>query len=150
MHVVQVVAAELVLFGPSGRFVETLEIGSRDIPDAVAEAFAAGEMKHGPISLVENGTLVVGILTQPDLFEKSVSNMVEVKSRGAFLMGLTTYGNYSIEDTAGFTVYVPKTDPHFATSLSVIPLQLLAYYVSCAKGLDVDKPRNLAKSVTVE
>ena len=115
-----------------------------------SEAFAAGEMKHGPISLVENGTLVVGILTQPDLFEKSVSNMVEVKSRGAFLMGLTTYGNYSIEDTAGFTVYVPKTDPHFATSLSVIPLQLLAYYVSCAKGLDVDKPRNLAKSVTVE
>ena len=115
-----------------------------------SEAFAAGEMKHGPISLVENGTLVVGILTQPDLFEKSVSNMVEVKSRGAFLMGLTTYGNYSIEDTAGFTVYVPKTDSHFATSLSVIPLQLLAYYVSCAKGLDVDKPRNLAKSVTVE
>ena len=79
-----------------------------------SEAFAAGEMKHGPISLVEKGTLVVGILTQPDLFEKSVSNMVEVKSRGAFLMGLTTYGNYSIEDTAGFTVYVPKTDPHFA------------------------------------
>ena len=115
-----------------------------------SEAFAAGEMKHGPISLVEKGTLVVGILTQPDLFEKSISNMVEVKSRGAFLMGLTTYGNYNIEDTAGFTVYVPKTDPHFTTSLSVIPLQLLAYYVSCAKGLDVDKPRNLAKSVTVE
>ena len=115
-----------------------------------SEAFAAGEMKHGPISLVEKGTLVVGILTQPDLYEKSVSNMVEVKSRGAFLMGLTTYGNYNIEDNAGFTVYVPKTDPHFATSLSVIPLQLLAYYVSCAKGLDVDKPRNLAKSVTVE
>ena len=115
-----------------------------------SEAFAAGEMKHGPISLIEKGTLVVGILTQPDLFEKSVSNLVEAKSRGAFLMGLTTYGNYSIEDNAGFTVYVPKTDPHFATSLSVIPLQLLAYYVSCAKGLDVDKPRNLAKSVTVE
>ena len=115
-----------------------------------SEAFAAGEMKHGPISLIEKGTLVVGILTQPDLFEKSVSNLVEAKSRGAFLMGLTTYGYYSIEDNAGFTVYVPKTDPHFATSLSVIPLQLLAYYVSCAKGLDVDKPRNLAKSVTVE
>ncbi len=115
-----------------------------------SEAFAAGEMKHGPISLVEKGTLVVGVLTQPNLFEKTVSNLVEAKSRGAFIMGLTTYGNYSIEDTAGFTVYVPKTDPHFATSLSVIPLQLLAYYVSCAKGLDVDKPRNLAKSVTVE
>lgn len=115
-----------------------------------SEAFAAGEMKHGPISLIEQGSLVVGVLTQPDLYEKSVSNMVEAKSRGAFLMGLTAYGNYSMEDTAGFTVYVPKTDPHFATSLSVIPLQLLAYYVSCAKGLDVDKPRNLAKSVTVE
>ena len=115
-----------------------------------SEAFAAGEMKHGPISLVEKGTLVVGILTQPALFEKTVSNLVEAKSRGAFLMGLTSYGNYSIEDTAGFTVYVPKTDPCFATSLAVIPLQLLAYYVSCAKGLDVDKPRNLAKSVTVE
>ena len=115
-----------------------------------SEAFAAGEMKHGPISLIEKNMLVVGVLTQPDLYEKMVSNMVEAKSRGAFLMGLTTYGNYGIEDTAGFTVYVPRTDPHFATSLSVIPLQLLAYYVSCAKGLDVDKPRNLAKSVTVE
>ena len=115
-----------------------------------SEAFAAGEMKHGPISLVEKGTLVVGIATQPGLYEKTISNMVEAKSRGAFLMGLTSYGNYNIEDTAGFTVYVPRTDPHFATSLAVIPLQLLAYYVSCAKGLDVDKPRNLAKSVTVE
>ena len=115
-----------------------------------SEAFAAGEMKHGPISLIEKDMLVVGVLTQPDLYEKTVSNLVEAKSRGAFLMGLTTYGNYNIEDTAGFTVYVSKTDPHFATSLSVIPLQLLAYYVSCAKGLDVDKPRNLAKSVTVE
>ena len=86
------------------------------------------------------------MLTQPDLYEKMVSNLVEAKSRGAYIMGLTTYGNYSIEDTANFTVYVPKTDPHFATSLSVVPLQLLAYYVSCAKGLDVDKPRNLAKS----
>ena len=115
-----------------------------------SESFAAGELKHGPISLVEEGTLVVGVLTQPDLYEKTVSNLVEAKSRGAFLMGMTVYGNYSVEDTAGFTVYVPKTDPNFAVSLSVIPLQLLAYYVSCAKGLDVDKPRNLAKSVTVE
>ena len=90
------------------------------------------------------------MLTQPDLFEKTVSNMVEVKSRGGYLMGLTTYGNYAIEDTADFTVYIPKTDPHFATSVAIIPLQLLAYYVSVSKGLDVDKPRNLAKSVTVE
>ena len=90
------------------------------------------------------------MLTQPDLFEKTVSNMVEVKRRGGYLMGLTTYGNYAIEDTADFTVYIPKTDPHFATSVAIIPLQLLAYYVSVSKGLDVDKPRNLAKSVTVE
>ncbi len=115
-----------------------------------SEAYAAGELKHGTISLIEKGTLVVGILTQPELFEKTVSNMVEVKSRGGFLMALTSSGNYNIEDTANFTVYVPAADPYFATSLAVIPLQLLAYYVSVAKGLDVDKPRNLAKSVTVE
>lgn len=115
-----------------------------------SEAYAAGELKHGTISLIEDGTLVIGVLTQPELYEKTVSNMVECRSRGAYLMGLTTFGNYSIEDTADFTVYIPKTDPHFATSLAVIPLQLLGYYVSVNKGLDVDKPRNLAKSVTVE
>ena len=115
-----------------------------------SEAYAAGELKHGTISLIEDGTLVIGVLTQPELYEKTVSNMVECKSRGAHLMGLTTFGNYNIEDTADFTVYIPKTDPHFATSLAVIPLQLLGYYVSVNKGLDVDKPRNLAKSVTVE
>ena len=115
-----------------------------------SEAYAAGELKHGTISLIENGTLVISVMTQDELYEKMVSNMVEVKSRGAYLMGLTSYGNYSIEDTADFTVYIPRTDPHFATSLGVIPLQLMGYYVSVAKGLDVDKPRNLAKSVTVE
>lgn len=115
-----------------------------------SEAYAAGELKHGTISLIEDGTLVIGVLTQPELYEKTVSNMVECRSRGAYLMGLTTFGNCNIEDTADFTVYIPKTDPHFATSLAVIPLQLLGYYVSVNKGLDVDKPRNLAKSVTVE
>ena len=115
-----------------------------------SEAYAAGELKHGTISLIEDGTLVVGALTQSRLFEKTVSNLVEVGSRGAYLMAVTTYGNYSIEDTADFTIYVPKTDEHFATTLAIIPLQLLGYYVSVAKGLDVDKPRNLAKSVTVE
>lgn len=115
-----------------------------------SEAYAAGELKHGTISLIEDGTLVIGILSQPRLYEKTVSNMVECKSRGAYLMGLTTFGNYNIEDTADFTVYIPRTDPHFATSLAVIPLQLIGYYVSVARGLDVDKPRNLAKSVTVE
>lgn len=115
-----------------------------------SEAYAAGELKHGTISLIEDGTLVVGVLTQSRLFEKTVSNLVEVGSRGGYLMAVTTYGNYSIEDTADFTIYVPKTDEHFATTLAIIPLQLLGYYVSVAKGLDVDKPRNLAKSVTVE
>ena len=104
-----------------------------------SEAYAAGELKHGTISLIEDDILVVGVLTQPNLYEKTVSNMVECKSRGAYLMGLTNFGQYNIEDTADFTVYIPKTDPLFSTSLAVIPLQL-----------DVDKPRNLAKSVTVE
>lgn len=115
-----------------------------------SEAYAAGELKHGTISLIEDDTLVIGVLTQSALFEKTVSNMVECKSRGAYLMGLTTVGNYNIEESADFTVYIPETDEHFATSLAVIPLQLMGYYVSVAKGLDVDKPRNLAKSVTVE
>ena len=115
-----------------------------------SEAYAAGELKHGTISLVENGVLVVGVATQQELFEKEISNLVEVKSRGASVLGLTSYGSYSMEDTADFTIYVPRTESCFATSLAVIPLQLLAYYISVARGLDVDKPRNLAKSVTVE
>ena len=115
-----------------------------------SEAYAAGELKHGTISLIEDGTLVVGVLTQSALYEKTISNMVECKSRGAYLMGLTTVGHYATEDTADFTVYIPKTHELFATSLAVIPLQLMGYYVSISRGLDVDKPRNLAKSVTVE
>lgn len=115
-----------------------------------SEAYAAGELKHGTISLIEDNILVIGVLTQSELYEKTISNMVECKSRGAYLMGLTTYGKYEVEDTVEFTVYIPKIDEHFAASLAVVPLQLLGYYVSVAKGLDVDKPRNLAKSVTVE
>ena len=115
-----------------------------------SEAYAAGELKHGPISLIEDGTVVISVVTQPELYEKTVSNMVEVKSRGANLVGVTTYGNYAMEDTADFVIFVPKIDPLFAGSLSVIPLQLMSYYVSVGKGFDVDKPRNLAKSVTVE
>ncbi len=115
-----------------------------------SEAYAAGELKHGTISLIEDGVLVVGVVTQEKLFEKTISNLAEVRSRGAYLMGLTTNGNYNIEDNADFAVYVPRTEQYFTTSLAIIPLQLLGYYVSVAKGLDVDKPRNLAKSVTVE
>ncbi len=115
-----------------------------------SEAYAAGELKHGTISLIEPGTLVIGVLTQSGLYEKTMSNMLECKSRGAYLMGLTAYGKYEVEDQVDFAVYVPRIDEHFAASLAVIPLQLLGYYVSVARGLDVDKPRNLAKSVTVE
>ncbi len=122
----------------------------KEISYVHSEAYAGGELKHGTISLIEDGILVVGVLTQSDLFEKTISNMVECKSRGAYLLGLTTYGHYEIEETADFVIYVPKIDPHFVGSVAVIPLQLLGYYVAVAKGLDVDKPRNLAKSVTVE
>ena len=115
-----------------------------------SEAYAAGELKHGTISLIEDGIWTINIATQGSLFEKLISNMVEVKSRGANILGITSYGNYCMEDTADCTIYVPKTLECFYPSLVVIPIQLLAYYVSLSKGLDVDKPRNLAKSVTVE
>ena len=115
-----------------------------------SEAYAAGELKHGTISLIEKNTLVIGVLTQSQMIEKTVSNMAECKSRGAYLMGITTNGNFSVEDSVNFTVYIPKTDEHFVSSLAVVPLQLLGYYTSVNRGLDVDKPRNLAKSVTVE
>ncbi len=115
-----------------------------------SEAYAAGELKHGTISLIEDGRLVIGVMTQPTLYEKTLSNMVEAKSRGAYLLAVTNYGNYSIEDNADFVVYIPKTSRFFAASLATIPLQLLAYYTAVSRGEDVDKPRNLAKSVTVE
>ena len=115
-----------------------------------SEAYAAGELKHGTISLIEKNILVIGILTQEELLEKTISNMAECKARGAYLMGVTDNGKYSVEDSVNFTIYVPRADEHFIGSLAVIPLQLLGYYTSVARGLDVDKPRNLAKSVTVE
>lgn len=148
----QAAAKDIFFIGRGIDYAISLEgsLKMKEISYIHSEAYAAGELKHGTISLIENGTLVIGVLTQQELYEKTVSNMVECKSRGAYLMGLTTYGNYNIEDTADFVVYVPKTDAHFTTSLAVIPLQLMGYYVSVAKGLDVDKPRNLAKSVTVE
>ena len=115
-----------------------------------SEAYAAGELKHGTISLIEDGTLVIGVLTQEELLEKTKSNMVEVQSRGAYLMGITESGHYAIEDTVDFTIYTPGIEDTFSASLAIVPLQLMSYYMSVAKGLDVDKPRNLAKSVTVE
>ncbi|MBP3873651.1 MAG: SIS domain-containing protein, partial [Lachnospiraceae bacterium] len=123
---------------------------AKEISYVHSEAYAAGELKHGTISLIEDNTLVIGVLTQSAIFEKTVSNMAECKARGAYLMALTSYGNYSVEDSADFTVYIPKSDPCFMASLAVVPLQLFGYYSGVARGLDVDKPRNLAKSVTVE
>lgn len=115
-----------------------------------SEAYAAGELKHGPISLIEDGTLVMASLTQEDLYKKTISNIREVKSRGAFVLALTTTGHDDIEDTADYVLYIPQTNRYFTNSLAIIPFQMFAYYVSIGKGLDVDKPRNLAKSVTVE
>lgn len=148
----QAAAKDVFFIGRGIDYAVSLEgsLKLKEISYIHSEAYAAGELKHGTISLIEDGTLVIGVLTQDELYEKTISNMVECKSRGAYLMGLTTYGNYTVEDTAEFTVYVPKTDAHFMASLAVVPLQMLGYYVSVAKGLDVDKPRNLAKSVTVE
>ncbi len=145
-------ARDIFFIGRGIDYATSLEgsLKMKEISYIHSESYAAGELKHGTISLIEDGTLLIGILTQPELFEKTLSNMIEAKSRGAYLMGLTSYGNYCIEDTADFSVYVPKTEKYFTTSLAIIPLQLMGYYVSVAKGLDVDKPRNLAKSVTVE
>lgn len=115
-----------------------------------SEAYAAGELKHGTISLIEDGTLVVALVTQEELYKKTISNMVEVKTRGAFVMAVTNEGNTDIEKAADYVIYVPQTNKYFTNSLAIIPLQLFGYYVSVGKGCDVDKPRNLAKSVTVE
>lgn len=115
-----------------------------------SEAYAAGELKHGTISLIEEGTLVAAVSTQPTLYQKTISNMVEVKARGAFLLAVTNVGNREIEKVSDYTIYIPETNPFFTNSLAIIPLQLFGYYVAVGKGCDVDKPRNLAKSVTVE
>lgn len=148
----QINAKDIFFIGRGIDYAISLEgsLKLKEISYIHSEAYAAGELKHGTISLIEDETLVIGLLTQDDLYEKTISNMVECKSRGAYLMGVTTFGNYAIEDAVEFATYIPKIDNHFTASLAVVPLQLLAYYVSVAKGLDVDKPRNLAKSVTVE
>lgn len=114
-----------------------------------SEAYASGELKHGTISLIEDNTLVIGIATQEEIFEKTISNLVEVKSRGAYVIVVTSEGK-DVSKVANNTIYIPKTNKYFYPSLSVIPLQLIGYYITVSKGLDVDKPRNLAKSVTVE
>ena len=115
-----------------------------------SEAYAAGELKHGTISLIEDGTLVAAVLTQESLYKKMISNIEEVRTRGAFVLAVTNVGNHEVEKTADYVIYIPKTNRYFTNSLAIIPLQLFGYYVAIGKGCDVDKPRNLAKSVTVE
>lgn len=115
-----------------------------------SEAYAAGELKHGTISLIEDGTLVAAVVTQEDLYKKTISNIVELKSRGAFVLAVTNTGHTEIEKSADYVIYIPQTNKYFTNSLAIIPLQLFGYYVAVGKGCDVDKPRNLAKSVTVE
>ncbi len=115
-----------------------------------SEAYAAGELKHGTISLIEEGTLVAAVLTQKELYKKMLSNMVEVSTRGAFVLAVTNEGNTEVERAADYVVYIPETNRYFTNSLAIIPLQLFGYYIAVGRGCDVDKPRNLAKSVTVE
>lgn len=145
-------AQDVFFLGRGVDYATSLEgsLKLKEISYIHSEAYAAGELKHGTISLIEDGVLTVAVVTQPDLYEKMISNIVEVRTRGGYIFTLTNKGNYAMEDHSDFTVYIPKTHPCFAPSLAVIPLQLFGYYVSVAKGLDVDKPRNLAKSVTVE
>lgn len=115
-----------------------------------SEAYAAGELKHGTISLIEDGTLVTAVVTQEELYKKTISNIVEVRTRGAYVLAVTNADNVEMEKTADCVLYIPHTNQYFTNSLAIIPLQLFSYYVSVGRGLDVDKPRNLAKSVTVE
>ncbi len=145
-------ARDVFFLGRGVDYATSLEgsLKLKEISYIHSEAYAAGELKHGTISLIEDGVLTVAVVTQPDLYEKMISNIVEVRTRGGYIFTLTNKGNCVMEDTSDFTVYIPKTHPCFTPSLAVIPLQLFGYYVSVAKGLDVDKPRNLAKSVTVE
>ncbi|MFV0363863.1 MAG: glutamine--fructose-6-phosphate transaminase (isomerizing) [Suipraeoptans sp.] len=146
-------AAERIFFIGRGIDYAISQEGSlklKEISYIHSEAYPAGELKHGTISLIEEGTLVVSVLTQSDLYKKMISNMQEVRTRGAFVMAVTVEGNIEVEDIADYVLYIPRTNSYFMNSLAIIPLQLFAYYIAVGRGADVDKPRNLAKSVTVE
>jgi len=145
-------AKDVFFIGRGGDYAISLEgsLKLKEISYIHSEAYAAGELKHGTISLIEEGTLVAAVSTQPALYAKTISNMVEVKARGAFVLAVTCEENKEIEKAADYVIYIPETNPYFANSLAIIPLQLFGYYVAVGKGCDVDKPRNLAKSVTVE
>lgn len=145
-------AKDIFFIGRGTDYAISLEasLKLKEISYIHSEAYAAGELKHGTISLIEEGTLVASVATQPDLYAKTISNMVEVKARGAFILAVTNEGNQEIEKVADYVIYIPQTNKYFTNSLAIIPLQLFGYYVAVGKGCDVDKPRNLAKSVTVE
>ena len=134
----QVNAKDIFFIGRGIDYAISLEgsLKMKEISYIHSEAYAAGELKHGTISLIEDGTLVIGVLTQPELYEKTLSNMVECKSRGAYLMGLTTFGHYNIEENADFSVYIPKTDLICNITCSYSSFSYLDNYVSVAKGLD--------------
>lgn len=145
-------AREVFFIGRGIDYAISLEgsLKLKEISYIHSEAYAAGELKHGTISLIEEGTLVAAVLTQKDLYKKMLSNMVEVRTRGAFVMAVAMEGDDEVERACDYVVYIPETNRYFANSLAIIPLQLFAYYISVGRGCDVDKPRNLAKSVTVE
>lgn len=146
-------AAEHVFFiGRGIDYAISLEgsLKLKEISYIHSEAYAAGELKHGTISLIEDGTLVIAVLTQEELYKKTISNIVEVRSRGAFVLTVTNEGHTDADSCSDYTISIPQTNHYFANSLAIIPLQLFGYYVSIGKGFDADKPRNLAKSVTVE
>ena len=147
-----IAARDVFFIGRSIDYAISMEgsLKLKEISYIHSEAYAAGELKHGTISLIEEGTLVAAVSTQPELYQKTISNMVEVKSRGAFVLAVTCEGNREIEKASDYVVYIPQTNRFFSNSLAIIPLQLFSYYVAVGKGCDVDKPRNLAKSVTVE
>jgi len=144
--------SSLFFIGRSLDYAVSLEgsLKLKEISYIHSEAYPAGELKHGTLALIEDNVPVVALATQPDIYEKMVSNIVEVKARGAHVLGFATEGNYDLIKSVDEVIYMPATLPMLTPILTVIPLQLLAYYASVARGLDVDKPRNLAKSVTVE
>ncbi len=147
-----VAAKDIFFIGRGEDYAISMEgsLKLKEISYIHSEAYAAGELKHGTISLIEEGTLVAAVSTQVDLYEKIISNMEQVKSRGAFVLAVTNVGNTEIEKVADYIIHIPVTYRFFANSLAIIPLQLFSYYIAVARGCDVDKPRNLAKSVTVE
>lgn len=145
-------AQDMYFIGRNVDYAASLEasLKLKEISYIHSEAYASGELKHGPISLVDNGTLVISVSTYERLFDKMMSSVKEVKARGAVVLGITVEGREAMREETDYALYIPKITDFMLPSLSIIPLQLFAYYVASLKGCDIDKPKNLAKSVTVE